>query len=164
VIFGDIERAIRKDIPAYEIDSLLDNMGIPNSSINLSLSDGSLMSPADGEILISLKPGHRPTEEYMDRLYTDLPKAFPAQTFYFEPADIVTQVLNFGIAAPIDVQIDGPNPNQARNRESDASQNPLLAGGGRHPTLASPGRSRRARQCRSNNGQRSRCHPIRGRQ
>ncbi len=68
VIFGDVERAIRKDIPPDEIDTLLDNMGIPNSSINLSLSDGSLMSPADGEILISLKPGHRPTEQYIDQL------------------------------------------------------------------------------------------------
>jgi multidrug efflux pump subunit AcrB len=117
VVFGDVERAIRKDIPASEIDTMLDNMGIPNSSINLSLSDGSLMSPADGEILIALKPGHKPTEQYIDRLTADLPKAFPAQTFYFQPADIVTQVLNFGIAAPIDVQIDGPPPNQAKNLE-----------------------------------------------
>jgi multidrug efflux pump subunit AcrB len=115
VIFGDVERAIRKDIPPDEIDTLLDNMGIPNSSINLSLSDGSLMSPADGEILISLKPGHRPTEQYMDRLNADLPRLFPAQTFFFQPADIVTQVLNFGIAAPIDVQIDGPVANETKN-------------------------------------------------
>jgi multidrug efflux pump subunit AcrB len=116
-IFGNVERAIRKDIPASEIDTLLDNMGIPNSSINLSLSDGSLMSPADGEILISLKPDHRPTMEYMDRLNADLPKRFPNQTFFFQPADIVTQVLNFGIAAPIDVEIDGPQPNETKNLE-----------------------------------------------
>ncbi|HEX4055195.1 MAG TPA: efflux RND transporter permease subunit [Tepidisphaeraceae bacterium] len=114
-IFGNVERAIRKDIPASEIDTLMDNMGIPNSSINLSLSDGSLMSPADGEILISLNPDHRPTIDYIDRLNADLPKRFPAQTFYFQPADIVTQVLNFGIAAPIDVQIDGPQQNEPKN-------------------------------------------------
>jgi multidrug efflux pump subunit AcrB len=116
-IFGNVERAIRKDIPTSEIDTLLDNMGIPNSSINLSLSDGSLMSPADGEILIALKPGHQPTEGYMDRLNDDLPRQFPSQTFYFSPADIVTQVLNFGIAAPIDIQIDGPKSNDARNQQ-----------------------------------------------
>jgi multidrug efflux pump subunit AcrB len=114
-IFADVERAIHNDIPASEIDTMLDNMGIPNSSINLSLSDGSLMSPADGEILISLKPGHHPTEGYIDRLNADLPKRFPAQIFYFQPADIVTQVLNFGIAAPIDVMVDGPPQNQDQN-------------------------------------------------
>jgi multidrug efflux pump subunit AcrB len=73
------------------------------------------MSPDDGEILISLKTGHRPTEQYIDRLNADLPKRFPAQTFFFQPADIVTQVLNFGIAAPIDVEIDGPPANQTKN-------------------------------------------------
>jgi multidrug efflux pump subunit AcrB len=114
-IFGDVERAIRKDIPASQIDTLLDNMGIPNSSINLSLSDESLMSPADGEIMIALKPGHEPTIDFMDRLYANLPRQFPAQTFFFQPADIVTQVLNFGIAAPIDVQIDGPQGNLDKN-------------------------------------------------
>jgi multidrug efflux pump subunit AcrB len=114
-IFGDVERAIRKDIPASQIETLLDNMGIPNSSINLSLSDESLMSPADGEIMIALKEGHQPTTDFMDKLYADLPRKFPAQTFFFQPADIVTQVLNFGIAAPIDVQIDGPQPNETKN-------------------------------------------------
>jgi multidrug efflux pump subunit AcrB len=110
-IFGDVEREIRTQIPASEIQTLLDNMGIPNSSINLSLSDGSLISPADGEILISLTEGHRPTQEYIDKLYADLPRKFPNQVFFFQPADIVTQVLNFGIAAPIDIQIDGPKQN-----------------------------------------------------
>jgi multidrug efflux pump subunit AcrB len=114
-VFGDVERAIRSDIPPNEVDTILDNMGIPNSSINLSLSDGSLMSSADGEILISLKPGHQPTDLYIDRLNDDLPKKFPAQTFFFQPPDIVTQVLNFGIAAPIDVEIDGPPGNVPAN-------------------------------------------------
>jgi multidrug efflux pump subunit AcrB len=114
-IFGNIERVIRQDIPAGEIETLLDNMGIPNSSINLSLSDGSLNSPADGEILISLKPGHHATAMYADRLRADLAKHFPDQIFFFLPADIVTQVLNFGIPAPIDIQVGGPEANQAKN-------------------------------------------------
>jgi multidrug efflux pump subunit AcrB len=114
-IYGNVERAIRMDIPPDQIETIIDNMGIPNSSINLSLSDGSLISSADGEILISLKEGHRPTGEFIDKLNDDLPKRFPSQTFFFQPADIVTQVLNFGIAAPIDVQVDGPTPNQQKN-------------------------------------------------
>jgi multidrug efflux pump subunit AcrB len=115
VIFGKVESQIRKDIPSGEIDTLLDNIGIPNSSINLSLSDGSLMSPADGEIQIALKEGHQPTEQYMDKLNDDLRKNFPNETFFFQPADIVTQVLNFGIAAPIDIQINGPLRNEPQN-------------------------------------------------
>jgi multidrug efflux pump subunit AcrB len=114
-IFGNIEREIHEDIPADQIDTIIDNMGIPNSSINLSLSDGSLMSSADGEILISLRQGHQPTEGFIDKLNESLPKKFPAQTFFFLPADIVTQVLNFGIAAPIDVMVSGPNANHDAN-------------------------------------------------
>ena len=106
-IFAAVEKAIKEVIPPAEIDTLLDNIGIPNSGINLSLSDGSLMSSADGEILLALKPGHQPTEQYLDRLTLELRAKFPRLTFYFAPADIVTQVLNFGIAAPIDVQIEG---------------------------------------------------------
>ena len=90
-------------------------MGIPNSSINLSLSDGSLMSPADGEVLVSLKPDHEPTEQYIERLGKDLPKQFPDETFFFQPADMVTQVLNFGIASPIDIQLNGTPQNSAKN-------------------------------------------------
>jgi multidrug efflux pump subunit AcrB len=114
-VFGQVERVIRRDIPAAEIDTILDNMGIPNSSINLCLSDGSLMSPSDGEVLVSLKPEHHPTDQYIERLNRDLHRDFPDETFFFQPADIVTQVLNFGIAAPIDVQINGPPANAAAN-------------------------------------------------
>jgi multidrug efflux pump subunit AcrB len=114
-IYAEVEKAIKEDIPPYEIDTLLDNIGIPNSGINLSLSDGSLMSSADGEILISLREGHRPTEEYQDILARDLRDRFPDLTCFFAPADIVTQVLNFGIAAPIDVQIEGSPKDAGRN-------------------------------------------------
>jgi multidrug efflux pump subunit AcrB len=114
-IYADVEKAIAADIPDDQVETLLDNIGIPNSGINLSLSDGSLMSSADGEILISLKEGHSPTEAYQDKLAHDLRDKFPRLTFYFAPADIVTQVLNFGIAAPIDVQIEGSPVDAARN-------------------------------------------------
>ncbi|HEY4990356.1 MAG TPA: efflux RND transporter permease subunit, partial [Opitutaceae bacterium] len=114
-IFAQVEQTIRNDIPPEEVDTMLDNIGIPNSGINLSLSDGSLMSPADGEILISLKAGHHPTEGYQDKLAGDLRVRFPDLTFFFAPADIVTQVLNFGLAAPIDVQIEGSPRDEPKN-------------------------------------------------
>jgi multidrug efflux pump subunit AcrB len=106
--FAQVEDAIRKIIPAREISGILDNMGIPNSTINLCLSDGSLMSAADGEILISLNEGHKPTADYMRTMRQKLAKTFPDLTFFFAPADIVTQVLNFGLQAPIDAQFRGP--------------------------------------------------------
>jgi len=111
--YGQVEEAIRKLIPKKEISVILDNIGIPNSSINLSLSDGSVMSPADGEILISLNEGHAATAKYQQRLRIELARQFPDLIFFFAPADIVTQVLNFGLQAPIDVQITGPLPNNA---------------------------------------------------
>jgi multidrug efflux pump subunit AcrB len=106
--FAEVESSIRQVIPPKDIGVVLDNMGIPNSVINLCLSDGSLMSAADGEILISLNADHRPTAEYMRTLRKELPKQFPDLTFFFAPADIVTQVLNFGLQAPIDAQFRGP--------------------------------------------------------
>ncbi len=113
--FAKVESAIRDIIPNSQIQTLLDNMGIPNSGINLSLSDGSVMSPADGEILISLSEDHKPTAEYMRTLRKELPQQFPELSFFFAPSDIVTQVLNFGLSAPVDIQIAGPAKNDAQN-------------------------------------------------
>ncbi len=96
---------------------MLDNIGIPNSGINLSLSDGSQISPADGEILIALNEEHRPTAEYLKLLRKELPQKFPGLTFYFAPSDIATQVLNFGLPAPIDVQILGTKAAVDKNLE-----------------------------------------------
>jgi multidrug efflux pump subunit AcrB len=103
-----VERTIRGVIPKNEIDSMIDIVGTPYSSINLSLSEGALISSADAQIMISLKPGHRPTEDYLHALRVRLKKQYPDTEFFFLAPDISTQVLNFGLAAPIDVQVVGP--------------------------------------------------------
>jgi multidrug efflux pump subunit AcrB len=114
--FSRVEDAIRRTIPPEEISQIIDNMGIPNSGINLALSDGSLISAADGEILISLKDDHMlPTPEYVRRLRRVFADQFPGFTFFFLAPDISTQVLNFGISAPIDIQLVGSLANQAEN-------------------------------------------------
>lgn len=104
-----VEAAIRELIPRSELETVLDNLGVPNSGINLSYSNAGTFGMLDGEILMSLREGHRPTEEYVTLLRTELPKRFPGVEFFFQPADIVTQILNFGLPAAIDVQFRGPN-------------------------------------------------------
>lgn len=103
--FARIQSTIREVIPKAEIETMLDNIGVPYSGINLSLSEGALISAADGQIMISLKKGHAPTDEYVAELRRRLPLEFPAHTFFFLPPDIATQVLNFGLPAPIDLQV-----------------------------------------------------------
>jgi multidrug efflux pump subunit AcrB len=105
--FARVEDFIRTQVPHEEVKEIIDNIGIPNSGINMSLSDGSQISSADGEILIALNEGHHPTADYMRKLRQELPQQFPGMGFWFQPADIATQVLNFGIPAPIDVQLRG---------------------------------------------------------
>src|SRR5690349_2616829 len=105
----EIEATIRKLIPATELETILDNLGVPNSSINLSYSNAGTIGTLDGEILMSLKHGHRPTDELTTMLRAELPKQFPGIELFFQPADIVTQILNFGLPAAIDVQFSGPN-------------------------------------------------------
>ena len=104
-----IEASIRQLIPATELETILDNLGVPNSSINLSYSNAGTLGTLDGEILMSLRHGHRPTDELATMLRAELPKRFPGVEFFFQPADIVTQILNFGLPAAIDVQFSGPN-------------------------------------------------------
>ncbi|HSU69640.1 MAG TPA: efflux RND transporter permease subunit, partial [Tepidisphaeraceae bacterium] len=113
--FARVEQFIRSQIPAVELNTIIDNIGIPNSGINMSLSDGSQISSADGEILVSLKEDHHPTAGYMKTLRQELPRQFPHLQFWFQPADIATQVLNFGIPAPIDVQIVGTHMTAAED-------------------------------------------------
>jgi multidrug efflux pump subunit AcrB len=102
-----VEDAIRRVIPQEEMDNILDNIGLPYSSINFMHSTSGLVGAADADILVSLKENHQPTADYVRELRTLLPAEFPGTTFYFLPADIVTQILNFGLPAPIDVQIEG---------------------------------------------------------
>ena len=103
-----IEHSIRTVIPSSQIDTMLDIVGTPYSGINLSLSEGALISPADAQILISLKPDHRPTDDYVRGIREMLKKQYPDVTPFFLAPDITTQVLNFGLAAPIDLQVVGP--------------------------------------------------------
>src|SRR5439155_22068314 len=104
-----IEAVIRHQIPSSELAGILDNVGLPTSGINLSYSNSGTIGSADAEILGSLQTKHHPTADYVARLREELPKEFPGTSFFFEPADIVAQTLNFGLPAPLDVQIVGSN-------------------------------------------------------
>jgi multidrug efflux pump subunit AcrB len=108
-IFGQVENAIREVVPDNERAMILDNMGLTQSFTIMAYVDNGTVSDGDGEILVALKPEHRPTAEYVARLRRELPQRFPQCTFFFEPADITSQILNFGLPAPIDVQIVGVN-------------------------------------------------------
>jgi len=109
--FYQVGRVIREVIPANEIDTVLDNIGLPVSGINLAFSDNATISEADGEILVALNPkNHAPTAGYMRILRERLHREFPDMEFYFAAPDIVSQILNFGLPAPIDVQIAGHDP------------------------------------------------------
>jgi len=107
--FAGIENAIRKVIPPAELGTLVDNIGMPVSGINLSYNNTGTIGTQDGDIQISLKAVHRPTAEYVTTLREQLPLRFPGATFSFLPADIVSQILNFGSPAPIDLQVRGPD-------------------------------------------------------
>jgi len=102
-----IEQSIRKLIPAREMESLIDNVGLPNSQLNYTYSTSAPIGPEDADIMISLNKNHRPTDDYIHDLRLRLTREFPGVLFYFPPADIVTQILNFGLPAPVDIQIVG---------------------------------------------------------
>ena len=102
-----IEQAIRRAIPPAEVSSIIDNIGLPYSSINLSYSTSAPIGTMDADVLVSLKEDHHPTADYVRELRKDLPRDFPGVTFAFLPADIISQILNFGLPAPIDVQVIG---------------------------------------------------------
>ena len=109
----EVEAQIRKLVGNDQIDVMLDNIGLPYSGINIALSDSATVGPMDGEILISLNEKHEPTAKLIAMLRRELPKRFAELQFFFQPADIVDQVLNFGQPAPIDVRISGPNQEEA---------------------------------------------------
>ncbi len=104
----EIEAYLKSQIPKDEFVNILDNIGVPNSGLNLSYSNSGVIGSSDAEILVGLNPEHhRPTAEYVRKLRQQLPQRFPGVEFFFQPADIVTQILNFGLPAPIDIQVIG---------------------------------------------------------
>ena len=122
----EVERVLRSEIPKEELQTVLDNIGVPYSGINLSYSSSGVIGTSDAEILISLNPEHHhPTAQYVRQLRRELPSRFPGVEFFFQPADIVSQILNFGLPAPVDIQIVGADMqwklrHGAENRKSAA--------------------------------------------
>jgi multidrug efflux pump subunit AcrB len=108
-VFQDVEDKIREIIPARDRDLIVDDFGVPQRPYNLAFTDGSTINVNDGVILISLKEGHAPTADYVRKLREALPAAFPSAIFYFQAADMTTQILNFGLPAQIDVRVVGPD-------------------------------------------------------
>ncbi|MFA6229905.1 MAG: efflux RND transporter permease subunit [Rhodanobacter sp.] len=108
-LFAGIEQRVKQIIPAAQLGTLVDNIGLSNSGINNTYNNTGTMGEQDGDIQISLNEGHQPTADYVRRMRAELPREFPGVTFSFPPADIVSQILNFGSPAPIDVQISGHN-------------------------------------------------------
>jgi len=108
---ADVQKAIRKIIPPDQIDTVADNIGMPISGINMTYNNTGVIGPQDGDIQIKLRENHRPTAEYVQALREQLPRLFPGINFAFLPADIVSQILNFGAPAPIDLQVRGADVN-----------------------------------------------------
>ena len=109
--FAKAEQIVREVVPPDELDLVLDNIGLPASGINLAFTDSATVGSFDGEMLVSLKPGHKPTADYVKTLRHRLNAEMPDYTFFTQPADIVSQILNFGLPSPIDVQVTGPAKN-----------------------------------------------------
>jgi multidrug efflux pump subunit AcrB len=110
-----VEGSIRRHIPPAEMDNILDNIGLPYSAVNFMYATSGVIGAGDADIIVSLKENHHPTADYVRQLRMDLPREFPSAMFYFLPADMVTQIVNFGLPAPIDIQIDGADID--RNRQ-----------------------------------------------
>jgi multidrug efflux pump subunit AcrB len=114
--FAQVEESIRRIIRREDLSDILDNIGLPYNGFNLAFSDSVTLGPADGEILVSLKAGeHRPTQDYIREIRKQLNLEYPDLTFFFQPADMVGQILNFGLPAPVDVQVVGPLRNMEKN-------------------------------------------------
>jgi multidrug efflux pump subunit AcrB len=106
-LVDQVEAAIKQRIPAQELKGIVDNIGLPTSGINLSYNNSGVAGSADADVLVALQQNHKPTAEYVRQLRLDLHQKFPGAEFYFLPADIVTQTINFGLPAPFDIQILG---------------------------------------------------------
>ena len=116
-----VEAYLRTQIPKEELVTILDNIGLPNSGINLSYSNSGVIGTSDAEILVGLnQEHHHPTAGYIRKLRKELPRQFPGVEFFFQPADIVSQILNFGLPAPIDIQLIGADmTEQLRHRAAN---------------------------------------------
>lgn len=115
-LFGEVEDVIRQIVPKNELETIIDNIGIPSGGVNLAFSDTVTIGPSDGEILVALKSDrHSSTLDIVKNLREELNTRFPQAEFFFRPADIVSQILNFGLPSPIDIQVSGPNQNQKQN-------------------------------------------------
>jgi multidrug efflux pump subunit AcrB len=106
-LVDEVEASMRRQIPAKELEGMIDNIGLPVSGINLSYNDSGVSGPADADILVSLNPNHKPTANYVHDLRLSLNRDYPGIIFYFLPADIVTETINFGLPAPVDIQVVG---------------------------------------------------------
>src|SRR6202165_1235594 len=108
-LVDEVEASMRRQIPANELEGMIDNIGLPVSGINLSYNDSGVSGPADADILVSLNANHKPTANYVHNLRLSLNRDYPGIIFYFLPADIVTETINFGLPAPVDIQVVGRN-------------------------------------------------------
>jgi multidrug efflux pump subunit AcrB len=142
--FDHIEEAIRRTVPPDQLSSIVDNIGLPFSGLNLAYSNTGTIGPQDGDILVSLDEKHSPTADYVKTLRERLPDEFPGTTFAFLPSDIISQILNFGAPAPIDLQVSGPDPETSRAYASEllarirgvaGIADPRLQQGTTYPTL-----------------------------
>ena len=111
-LVDQVEQAIRRELPPNQVTTVLDNIGLPYSGINTTYSNSGTIGTSDAEILVSLKRDHHPTEQYVRQLRAALPQEFPGAEFFFQPADIVSQILNFGLPSPVDIQLVGANYQQ----------------------------------------------------
>src|SRR6185369_4246540 len=120
-IFQEVEDKIREVVPPQDRALIVDDIGVPQRAYNLAFTDGSTINVNDGVILVSLKEGHAPTAGYVRRLREVLPAAFPSVTFYFQSADMITQILNFGLPAQIDLRVIG------RDRSNNSARGARVA-------------------------------------
>lgn len=142
-IFGEVENSIRKTIPKEELSLILDNIGLPVGGISLAYGDNAVAGPFDGEILVSLnKEHHAPTVKYMKALRKKIKAEFPELMIFFKPADIVNQILNFGLPAPIDIQVVGKEIQKnypiAKQIEKALKQVPGIADVHLHQVISAP--------------------------
>jgi multidrug efflux pump subunit AcrB len=109
-LFASVEATVAQIIPAKQLDLVIDNFGLPVGGVNVAYNTTGAIGPSDGEIMVQLAEDHTPTAQYIERLRTVLVSRYPGTTFFFQPADITTQILNFGLPAPIDIQVVGKDP------------------------------------------------------